>query len=235
MITGHRAVPRRPKDEAEKPFWISFADLMSALMVLFLVVMSVALLSVTVPAGAEQEQKAAHDADINGLLDSLAQAAERFPGISVNRRRAVIDFGDRARFGFNQATLTPQQQRALREFVPEILTIADDARGKRVLKRVVVEGFTDTTGSYLSNLGLSLRRSERVLCSLFEAPMDAERPLAGSQRTQIRDLFMVGGYSFNSAKGTPEESRRVEMRLEFLGLGELRPSSTAPGEFGRCI
>ena len=38
---------RRLKDEGEKPFWISFADLMSALMVLFLVVMSVALSSVT--------------------------------------------------------------------------------------------------------------------------------------------------------------------------------------------
>ena len=35
------------KEEAEKPFWISYADLMTALMVLFLVVMSVALLAVT--------------------------------------------------------------------------------------------------------------------------------------------------------------------------------------------
>jgi outer membrane protein OmpA-like peptidoglycan-associated protein len=233
-MTGQRAITRRPKDEAEKPFWISFADLMSALMVLFLVVMSVALLSVTVPAGAEQVQKEAHDADVNGLLDSLAEAAQRFPGISVSKLRAVIDFGDRARFAFSEATLTSQQQRALRDFVPEILTIAGDARGKRVLKRVVVEGFTDTAGSYLSNLGLSLRRSERVLCSLFEAPMTDEPPLSMSQLTQIRDLFMVGGYSFNSAKGTPEESRRVEMRLEFLGLGESRQSSAAAGVFGRC-
>ena len=29
-------------DEAEKPFWISYSDLMTALMVLFLVVMAVA-------------------------------------------------------------------------------------------------------------------------------------------------------------------------------------------------
>jgi hypothetical protein len=33
---------RRPvRDEAEKPFWISFSDMMTALMVLFLVVMTV--------------------------------------------------------------------------------------------------------------------------------------------------------------------------------------------------
>jgi MotA/MotB-like proton-channel complex protein len=36
-------VKRGGRDEAEKPFWISFADLMTALMVLFLVSLSVAL------------------------------------------------------------------------------------------------------------------------------------------------------------------------------------------------
>ena len=35
------------REDAEKPFWISFADLMTALMVLFLVAMAVALLAVT--------------------------------------------------------------------------------------------------------------------------------------------------------------------------------------------
>jgi hypothetical protein len=43
---GSRIVLKRGgRDEAEKPFWISFADLMTALMVLFLV-MGVELLAV---------------------------------------------------------------------------------------------------------------------------------------------------------------------------------------------
>ena len=37
---------KRAKEEAEKPFWISFSDLMTALMVLFLVAMAVALMVV---------------------------------------------------------------------------------------------------------------------------------------------------------------------------------------------
>lgn len=37
------SAPKRRREEGEKPFWISFSDLMSALMVLFLVAMSVAL------------------------------------------------------------------------------------------------------------------------------------------------------------------------------------------------
>ena len=38
---------KRNKEEGEKPFWISYADLMTALMVMFLLVMSVALLAIT--------------------------------------------------------------------------------------------------------------------------------------------------------------------------------------------
>ena len=33
----------KPKDEAEKPFWISYSDLMTACMTLFLVVMAVTI------------------------------------------------------------------------------------------------------------------------------------------------------------------------------------------------
>lgn len=43
MIGRAAVVKRGNKSEAEKPFWISYADLMTALMVLFLVAMSVAM------------------------------------------------------------------------------------------------------------------------------------------------------------------------------------------------
>ena len=43
MLSKRIAIPRGSRDEGEKPFWISFADLMSALMVLFLVSLTVAL------------------------------------------------------------------------------------------------------------------------------------------------------------------------------------------------
>jgi len=39
----------------------------------------------------------------------------------------------------------------------------------------------------------------------------------------LRDLFLVGGYSFNSARASLEESRRIELRMEFFQLDEPRP------------
>ncbi|MNR63302.1 hypothetical protein D3C85_1855690 [compost metagenome] len=33
-------------------------------------------------------------------------------------------------------------------------------------------------------------------------------------------MFLAGGVSFNNAKDTKEESRRVELRMQFFGLKE---------------
>lgn len=227
---------RRGRDEAEKPFWISYADLMTALMVLFLVVMSVALLAVTKTVDEAAQRKQARDEAIEQLLDDLEEATEHFPGITVDRARQAIDFGEQARFRFDSAELTSVQQLQLRQFVPEILRIAGTQRGQRWLKRVVVEGFTDQKGTYLYNLNLSLRRSQSVLCALFAPPLLEERPLSLNEREQIRALFLVGGYSSNSARPTAEESRRIELRLEFYGLGEepTGTSGTSIGDFGFC-
>jgi outer membrane protein OmpA-like peptidoglycan-associated protein len=234
-------VKRGSKDEAEKPFWISYADLMTALMVLFLVVMSVALLAVTKTVSDIERQKAEREQDIAKLLDEVEKAAAGYPGIRVDKEQKTIDFGDKAHFEKEKHTLTSDQARLLRAFVPEVLAIARDALGKKWLKQVVVEGFASPEGDYLYNLNLSLERSQRVLCVLLAQPYPDEHAMSRDELEQVRDLFLVGGYSFNAAKynadrDSYDESRRVELRLEFLGIGEPRPSTriVPPGNFGRC-
>lgn len=233
MIGAKIILKRGGRDEAEKPFWISFADLMTALMVLFLVVMGVALLAVTKNVTEREKAEEQHRKDIELILERFTEAAKRYEGIKVDMARRVIDFGDRARFAFGKSNLAADQESVLRQFVPEILALANDDLGKKVLKRVVVEGYTDKTGSYLSNLNLSLQRSQRVLCTMFAS--GGTNLLSDQQKEDVRSLFLVGGYSFNAAKDTDEESRRVEMRMEFLAIGERRASPLAQtGNFGEC-
>jgi len=78
MIGRAAFVKRGYKSEAEKPFWISYADLMTALMVLFLVVMGVALLAVTKTVTEQEKLKKKHQADVDLLLEQFSQAAARY-------------------------------------------------------------------------------------------------------------------------------------------------------------
>lgn len=235
MIGARVIIKRGSKEEAEKPFWISFSDLMSALMVLFLLVMSVALLAVTKRVSEDELAKAQREKEIAELLQRVQEAAQEFDGVRVEERS--INFGERARFEFGSSSLTEEQSMLLRAFVPKILAIANDPLGKKWFKRIVVEGFTDQRGNYLFNLNLSLQRSQRVLCTLLAVPSPDELRLTDDEKEKIRDLFLVGGYSFNSAKKTPEESRRIELRLEFLGIGETPEMYQAMprGNFGTCV
>lgn len=234
MIGARIIIKRGSKEEAEKPFWISFSDLMSALMVLFLVVMSIALLAVTKRISEEELAKAQREKEIAELLNRVRSAAQEFDGITVEGQ--TVNFGERARFDFGSYQISAEKASVLRAFVPKILAIANDPLGKKWFKRIVIEGFTDQKGTYLFNLNLSLQRSQRVLCILLAVPTPEERPLTEAEKEQIRDLFLVGGYSFNSAKESPEQSRRIELRLEFLGIGETHEihEDVPRGDFGTC-
>ena len=229
-------IGKKTKDEAEKPFWISFADLMSALMVLFLLAMSVAILAVTRTVSEAEHRKTARQEEISELLTQLEQVATEYPGVTISREKNVIDFGDHARFETGSSRLSPERARYLRTFLPQVLKLAETNPGDRWLKRIVVEGFADQRGDYLMNLNLSLQRSQRVLCVLLENVPEHENPLSEADREKIRDLFLVGGYSFNSAKASLEESRRIELRLEYYELDEPRISNEDDrrGNFGVC-
>lgn len=234
MIGNRIVISRGSKEEAEKPFWISFSDLMSALMVLFLLVMSVALLSVTKEVNAVEVARKQRAIDIEKLLQKVKDAADLFGEISLDGQ--TINFGDRAYFGFDKSDISAETAAALRQFVPHVLAIAADPLGQKWFKRVVVEGYTDRNGTYLHNLNLSLQRSQRVLCVLLGDPGPNETQLNDLQKSQIRQLFLVGGYSSNSARENLAASRRIELRLEFLDFGEEREASggTFRSEIGKC-
>lgn len=210
---------------------------MTALMVLFLVAMAVALIAATQKLEEKKQEdvteelrRLEYEQTIKSCVDDIREITKspEFEGVTVGDR--TINFGTRSQFQRLSSALSAEQQDTLRRFVPRILDVARTPRCERWFKRVVVEGFTSPTGTYLYNLNLSLNRAQRVLCVLLDgkapdAPSEADRLL-------IRRLFLVGGSSFNSTKASDEESRRVELRLEFKDLQE--DSSSCVTGAGRC-
>ena len=226
----NRVVVRRGAGaEAESPFWISFSDLMTALMVMFLVVMAVTLLSVTQTVTKVEDQATQRNQDIRELMATIAENSRAFPEVRVDESTYRIDLGDLVRFDSGRATISAQGARLLRAYVPVLLRAQEGGIGHRWIRRIIVEGFTDQDGSYLYNLGLSLERSRQVACVLFAPPHGDETPLSPADRRQIRDLFMVGGYAYNSAKASKEASRRVELKIDFWA-GDAQRESPAPAD-----
>lgn len=210
-------------DEAEKPFWISYADLMTALMILFLIVMlaSLVMLTQSVRAAAVVNQKNKQQADELQQIkqNELRRQQLRATVISDLRKSApkgvhiddagVIDFGSQATFAKGKSDLSERQRRLLRRFAPEVVKEADSVPGRQVINRVVIDGFTDPSGFYLNNVDLSEARSQRVLCSLL-AP-----PLGKGLTNPVLSLFATSGSSSQAQKRSDAASRRIELRIEF--------------------
>lgn len=226
---------RGGKHEGESPFWISFSDLMSALMVLFLVVMAVTLVSVTQSIDAATRATIERSAAISKLMAMIAKDAQK-AGVGVDQQNFRIDLGKEVRFESGSFTISAPAGQFLRSYVPLLLQAKDTPEGQRWMRSVVVEGFTDEDGTYLYNLQLSLDRSRSVVCSLFQST-GASDALTQEQLRKVQELFLVGGYSFNSIKKDKAESRRVEFKVDFWGLDEkVQPPSDVlkDKEFGRC-
>ncbi|GAB3775313.1 OmpA family protein [Ramlibacter monticola] len=224
------STPRRGREEGEKPFWISFSDLMSALMVLFLVAMSVALLAVTKKVSEEEREDKQRAEAIASLMEEIQKVVshKEFEGVRVIGN--TIDFGPRGRFEREgQNVLSAPQRALLRQFTPRLLErLRSSDAGKHWFKRAVVEGYASQSGKYLFNLNLSLERSERVLCELLRQPLDGEPGLSQTDRELIATKFFVGGASFNSLRSTADDSRRIEFKLEFKTRQERREERASP-------
>ena len=229
-MIGHRYAKKpRSKDEGEKPFWISFADLMTALMTLFLVVMAVSLMVVTKKINEATQAEKERSSEILDICTSIKDDPTlKNQLITVDCKENRINFGEAGRFGHNDYRLNAEGIKALSALVPVVLEAANSENGKKWFKQIVIEGFTDTDGSYLYNLNLSLRRSEWVMCSLLDPTFNQELTLTETQKNQIKQLFLAGGVSFNAAKDSKEASRRVELRMQFYGLKEKESAEAQP-------
>lgn len=259
------------REEGEKPFWISYSDLMTALMILFLVVMVASLTSISQqamqikyqaekiqkelmpieeePIKAKSEireelpvDKAEQELDPRELMemqriqevrevcsDIRDTAKKTSVAAIVDCSRNVIDLGEAGRFDKGQYALKPDGMNSLHRLIPIIIDVAKSPLGEKWLKRVHIQGYTDTDGSYLYNLNLSLKRSEWVMCEILreDSKVNNLKPLTAQERNLAKQLFLVAGVSFNNQKTDKETSRRVEFKLEFFGLNESSSKSSA--------
>lgn len=219
---------RKQPEDGGNIFWISYADLMTALAMLFLVVMSISMVAI---ASRPMVEKKERENAIQAILSRLElRAKKKNLELEINRSTYTIHFGDKAIFALNSFQLSDAAQKALQAFVPLLLELEPREKGKNWLKRIHIEGYTDATGTYLYNVSLSLNRAQAVVCALFSAE------LPSSQLSTLRQLLIIDGASVTGIKESAEGSRRVEVRLEFRQKDDLGHENPPPVDMpiGRC-
>ena len=116
-------------------------------------------------------------------------------------RGIVITFGD-VLFNTDQAVLTEGGQRTLRKLA--------DVLNQNPDRSVMVEGFTDSTGSSAHNLELSQRRAEAVRSALMAMGIEGTRVATRG----YGEAYPVAG---NDSAGNRQLNRRVEIVLSDAG------------------
>lgn len=256
-------ITRERTEDNNSPFWISYADLMTALVMLFLVVMSISMVAISSYSleqkrlleqerklheedkkhqeeekfrqeeekKQQRQEKIQREQEIDTVLAQLElMAHKRGIDLSINRLNHTISFGEMARFPVDSYLLTEEVARKLQEFVPVLLEARAQQPGLKWLKRVHIEGYTDETGTYLYNVNLSLNRAQSVVCAMMAAN------LTTSQQREMRQIMTIDGATVTGIKASRDESRRVEVRLEFRQLGDDDSILQAPDmNLGTCF
>lgn len=162
--------------------------------------------------------------DIVGIrTDIIGALQDTFndSSMKVDAQTGSITFSSDVLFRYNSATLTPASQESLREIIPLYLDVLLQDQYREYIAEIIIEGHTDTDGSYISNMELSYNRASAVA----KFCLDESNGLSEAEIERLQHLLTVNGRSYSDpiySAPTPDAhteeidmaaSRRVEIKF----------------------
>lgn len=155
--------------------------------------------------------------DIIGAL----QATFDNSSMTVDAQTGSITFSSDVLFRYNSSTLTGDSKTTLKEIIPMYLDVLLQDQYRDYIAEIIIEGHTDTDGSYQSNMELSYNRANAVA----KFCLNKANGLSEEEIEQLQQLLTVNGRSYSdpiykkTASGTDTteidmvSSRRVEIKF----------------------
>lgn len=150
--------------------------------------------------------------------DIIGELQSKFNNSSmrVDPQNGSITFSSDVLFDYGKATLSVDSRESLKEIIPIYLNVLLQDAYKDYIAEIIIEGHTDTSGSYQTNMELSTERATAVA----EFCLNKKNGLNDAQIERLQTLLTVNGRSFSSPiyKGNTQEidmdaSRRVEIKF----------------------
>lgn len=131
--------------------------------------------------------------------------------IDIDKKSGSLRLASNILFGSGESTLKPEAKVALKKAFEEYIgTLVTNNKIKPHLEKIIIEGHTDSVGSYIYNLNLSQKRALAVMEYLLTLDFTTQhdiRPLMTASGRAYLDAIMVDGVEDKNA------SRRIEIKF----------------------
>jgi len=159
-------------------------------------------------------------ADIVGIrTDIIGELQSKFNNSSmkVDPQTGSIALSSDVLFDFGSANLKTSSKESLKSVIPLYLDVLLQDQYKDYIAEIIIEGHTDTKGTYKDNLELSSKRAAAVA----DFCLNEKNGLSKEELEKLQSILTVNGRSFsnpvyvdgNSEKIDMEASRRVEIKF----------------------
>lgn len=202
-------------DEEPSSHWISYSDLMSALLLMFALLLMLAILN----QQKSIDEKNRVIEEVTGIKTSIIDELNReFQNsnleMKVDPKTGAIRFSNEVFFEFDSAEISEEGKLNLQQFIPRYINVLLSQPFSENISQIIVEGHTDKEGSYLYNLDLSQNRSLSVVKEIFSEDFPVF-----PEKERLRSLMTANGRSFSEPIYNrdmvinEEKSRRVEFKF----------------------
>lgn len=198
MLQIYEELKMEQEDEATT--WIALSDLMTGLMAIFLTVSLAILIN----------QDAQRDEIVQDVQQALKQSGLE---IETDPRTGDMNIATDFAFESGKAVLKPEGKAILDKLMPVFAEAVFDKLSinqQDEITRLIVEGHTDSVGSYASNMKLSTDRANAVLTYI-----DIEMPDFPHKAELLAKMTAVGRGENDASPTENPADRRVLLRFDF--------------------
>lgn len=160
------------------------------------------------------------DQIIGVKADLIAALNEEFRAnqisVEIDRQTGAMVLDSSVLFDYNESLLTEEGTRILAQVLPIYCRVLLDEKYEPYLAEVIIDGYTDTTGDYITNLNLSQERAFAVAEYLVNSRasfLDAEKSELLTEKLTANGRSMSNPILDENGNVDMDASRRVEIKF----------------------
>lgn len=167
---------------------------------------------------AQQQEKI--DQIIGVKADLISSLNEEFQAnqikVEIDHQTGAMVLDSSVLFDYNESVLTEAGMQILAQVLPVYCKVLLSGEYESYLAEVIIDGYTDTTGDYITNLSLSQRRAFAVaeyLVNSKESFLNAQESKILTEKLTANGRSMSNPILDESGNVDMDASRRVEIKF----------------------